>query len=107
MRENGVRRAISGPPSGWAIGAPAGARVWGMGFPNRRDVSMEFDVAAVHAAEDVLGTRTPGEAVDAALTEVVTVRQREALLEVLSTPGALELENPDVMAGAWRCEGPD
>ena len=36
------------------------------------------------------------------LSEVVKLRQRRDLLELLSTPGALELEDPDVMAGAWR-----
>jgi hypothetical protein len=40
--------------------------------------------------------------VDAALSEVVKLRQRRELLELLSTPGALELDDPDVMAGAWR-----
>ena len=29
-------------------------------------------------------------------------RRRRDLLELLSTPGALELDDPDIMAGAWR-----
>lgn len=31
-----------------------------------------------------------------------TLRQRKALLELLFRPGALDLDEPDVMSGAWR-----
>jgi hypothetical protein len=39
---------------------------------------------------------------DVALSEVVKPRQRRDLLELLFTPGALALDGPDVMTGAWR-----
>jgi hypothetical protein len=32
----------------------------------------------------------------------VKLAQRERLLELLDTPGAFELDNPEVMRGAWR-----
>ncbi len=64
--------------------------------------SFEIDTAKVAAAKDVLGTKTLTETVDAALSEVVKLKQRRDLIALLSTPGALELEDPDVMAGAWR-----
>ncbi len=68
----------------------------------RRKTSFAIDTAKVQAAKEVLGTKTLTDTVDAALSEVVKLRQRRDLLELLSTPGALELDNPDVMAGAWR-----
>lgn len=68
----------------------------------KHKTSFEIDTAKVAAAKEILGTKTLTDTVDAALSEVVKLRQRQALLELLSTPGALELNNPDVMAGAWR-----
>jgi hypothetical protein len=50
----------------------------------------------------ILGTKTLTDTVDAALSEVVKLRQRSQLLDLLSTPGALELNDPEVMRGAWR-----
>lgn len=73
-----------------------------MGTATRRKTSFEIDTAKVAAAKDVLGTRTLTDTVDAALSEVIALRRRRELLELLSTPGALELDHPDVMAGAWR-----
>ncbi len=73
-----------------------------MSIATRRKTSFEIDTAKVAAAKDVLGTRTLTDTVDAALSEVIALRQRRELLELLSTPGALELNDPDVMAGAWR-----
>lgn len=73
-----------------------------MSIATRRKTSFEIDTAKVAAAKDVLGTKTLTDTVDAALSEVVKLRQRRELLELLSTPGALELDDSDVMAGAWR-----
>ena len=73
-----------------------------MSTATRRKTSFEIDPAKVAAAKDVLGTRTLTETVDAALSEVVKLQQRRNLIGLLSTPGALELDNPDVMSGAWR-----
>jgi Arc/MetJ family transcription regulator len=58
-------------------------------------------VEKVDAAKKILGTKTMTETVDAALDEIVKRRGREKLLELLSTPGLLELDNPEVMKGAW------
>jgi Arc/MetJ family transcription regulator len=68
----------------------------------KRKTSFEIDAAKVATVKEILGTKTLTATVDAALSEVVKLRQRRDLLELLSTPGALELDNPDVMAGAWR-----
>lgn len=73
-----------------------------MSIATRRKTSFAIDTAKVAAAQEVLGTKGLTDTVDAALTEVVKVKQRRKLLELLSTPGALELDNPEIMVSAWR-----
>jgi hypothetical protein len=73
-----------------------------MGIATRRKTSFEIDTAKVDAAKQILGTKGLTDTVDAALGEVVKLQQRRRLLELLSTPGVLELDDPDVMSGAWR-----
>jgi len=73
-----------------------------MSTATRRKTSFAIDPAKVDAAKEILGTKTLTDTVDAALAEVVKLRQREKLLELLDTPGAFELDNPEVMRGAWR-----
>lgn len=67
-----------------------------------RKTSFEVDFAKVDAARRALGTRTLTETVDAALDEVVKRQQRRELVKLLRTPGVHALNDPDVMAGAWR-----
>jgi hypothetical protein len=69
---------------------------------NRKKTSFEIDTAKVAAARELLGTTTLTDTVDAALSEVIKLRQRKTLVELLFRPGALELDDPDVMSGAWR-----
>jgi len=68
----------------------------------RRKTSFEIDTAKLAAAKEVLGTRTLTDTVDAALAEVVKSRQRKTLVELLFRPGALDLDDPETMSGAWR-----
>jgi Arc/MetJ family transcription regulator len=68
----------------------------------KRKTSFEIDTAKVAAAREVLGTKTLTDTVDAALSEVVKLRQRKTLVELLFRPGALELDDPEAMSGAWR-----
>jgi hypothetical protein len=68
----------------------------------RRKTSFEVDFAKVDAARGVLGTRSLTDTVDAALDEVIRLRERERLVELLFEPGALELGDRATMAGAWR-----
>jgi hypothetical protein len=68
----------------------------------RRKTSFEVDFDKVASAQKILGTRTLTDTVDAALDEVIKLRQRGRLVELLFTPGRLELDNADVMANAWR-----
>ena len=73
-----------------------------MNTATRRKTSFEIDPAKVAAAKEVLGTKTLTDTVDAALSEVVKLRQRKTLLELLFRPGALALDDPETMSGAWR-----
>ena len=73
-----------------------------MSAASKRKTSFEIDTAKVDAAKEVLGTKTLTDTVDAALSEVVKLRQRKTLVELLFRPGALELDDPEVMSGAWR-----
>lgn len=68
----------------------------------RRKTSFAVDFVKVESAKEILGTRTLTETVDAALDEVIKLQQRRRLVELLFTPGRLQLDDPDVMAGAWR-----
>ncbi len=70
--------------------------------PSVRKTSFEVDFDKLEAARELLGTRTLTETVDAALDEVVRREQRKQLVELLFAPGVLEIDDPDVMAGAWR-----
>jgi hypothetical protein len=68
----------------------------------RRKTSFEVDFAKIDAARNILRTKSLTETVDAALDEVLKLEQRERLVGLLFEPGALELDSPTVMAGAWR-----
>lgn len=68
----------------------------------KRKTSLEVDTEKVEAAKEILGTKTMTETIDAALDEVVNLQLRQKFIEILDTPGALELDNHDVMKGAWR-----
>ncbi len=68
----------------------------------RRKTSFEVDFAKVDRARALLGTRTMTETIDAALDEVIALEQRRALAEILFTADVLDLDQPGVMADAWR-----
>lgn len=59
----------------------------------------------VNVAKEALGTKTMTETVDAALGEIVKREAGRKLIEILDTPGALALDDPEVMKGAWRIGG--
>ena len=73
-----------------------------MASSSRRKTSFEVDFDKVETVKAVLGTSTLTDTVDAALDEVIKLQQRQRLVELLFTKGRLQLDDPDVMAGAWR-----
>ncbi len=71
----------------------------------RQKTSLEIDMEKVKVAREVLKTKTMTETVDAALDEIVKREAGRKLIEILDTPGMLELDDPEVMKGAWRIGG--
>jgi Arc/MetJ family transcription regulator len=71
----------------------------------KRKTSLEIDAEKVDAAREILGTKTMTDTIDAALDATLQREAGRKLIEILDTPGALELDNPDVMKGAWRIGG--
>jgi hypothetical protein len=68
---------------------------------------VDFDKAGpakdkVEPGKEVLGTRALTGTVAAAHDDVIELQQRRRLVEMLFTPGRLQLDDPDAMAGAWR-----
>ncbi len=68
----------------------------------RQKTSFEIDMDKVKVAKEILGTKTMTETVDAALDEIVKRAAGRELIEILDTPGALALDDPGLMEGAWR-----
>lgn len=73
-----------------------------MATAGRRKTSFEVDFDKVETAREILGTRSLTDTVDAALGEVIKLQERQRLVELLFEPGALALDDPATMAGAWR-----
>jgi hypothetical protein len=71
----------------------------------KRKTSLAIDPEKVETAKEILGTRSMTDTIDAALDAIVQQEAGRKLIEILDTPGALELDNPDVMKGAWRIGG--
>ncbi len=68
----------------------------------RRKTSFELDFEKVDAVRDALGTKTLTDTVDAALDEVIKLHAGRRLAGLLATPGLLDLDDPEIMASAWR-----
>jgi Arc/MetJ family transcription regulator len=73
-----------------------------MATASKRKTSFEIDTVKAAQAQKILGTKTLTDTVDAALAEVVKLQQRRRFLDLLSAPGALELDDPNVMRNAWH-----
>ncbi len=68
----------------------------------RRKTTIAVDDEAIDRARAILGTRGIGDTVDAALEEIIRRRAAEDTVERLSTLDGLDLDDPEVMARAWR-----
>lgn len=67
-----------------------------------RKTTLVIDEDLVQQAQAALGTRGLKATVDRALHEAIAVAARRRAIEQLRTMTGLELDNPEVMAGAWR-----
>jgi hypothetical protein len=68
----------------------------------RRKTSFEIDFEKVRRAKELLGTTTITATVDAALDEVIALERRRQLVDLLFSADVLDLDDPEVMSGAWR-----
>ncbi|HUF33099.1 MAG TPA: type II toxin-antitoxin system VapB family antitoxin [Acidimicrobiales bacterium] len=63
---------------------------------------VDIDDELLAEATEILGASTMKEAVNRSLEEVVLAARRRRHADRLSTMRNLDLDDPEVMAGAWR-----
>ncbi len=63
---------------------------------------MDIDDDLLAEATAILGAATMKEAVNRSLQEVIDTDRRRHHAERLRTMSGLDLDDPEVMAGAWR-----
>jgi len=67
-----------------------------------KKTALMLDQELVKQVQDILGTATTTETLDEALREVIRVRGRARGLERLRRREGMDLDDPEVMKGAWR-----
>ena len=67
-----------------------------------RKTTITIDEAAAAEASRVLGTRGLTETVNRSMREVAAMAARRRFVERLRRMDGMDLDDPDVMAGAWR-----
>jgi Arc/MetJ family transcription regulator len=67
-----------------------------------RKTTLEIDEELFGEVQRILGTSTLKETVEQAFMEVLRERARREEVEALSTMRGMELDDPAVMAKAWR-----
>lgn len=70
--------------------------------PLRKTTTVEIDVAKLGRVKDILETTTLRETIDRAFDEVIMRAAREKSIHQLQTMEGLDLNDPKVMADAWR-----
>lgn len=68
----------------------------------RRKTTIAVDDDALERARAILGTNGIGDTIDAALAEIIRRKAANDTVERLSTLTGLDLDDPEVMARAWR-----
>lgn len=67
-----------------------------------RKTTIEINEELLEQVRDALGTTTLKETVDEAFREVLRERARREEVEALSAMRGMDLDDAEVMAGAWR-----
>ena len=68
----------------------------------KRKTSIEIDVALLDKVRSALGTSTIRETVEEAFLEVLRERARRDEVDALARMRGMDLDDPEVMTGAWR-----
>lgn len=64
--------------------------------------TLVLDEAKLKRVRKLLGTKGIRDTIDRALDEVLAMEARRRLVERLRTMDGLDLDQPEIMAGAWR-----
>jgi len=67
-----------------------------------RKTSVEINEELLEAVRRILATSTVKETVERAFQEIVRREARREEIESLKTMRGMDLDDPEVMAGAWR-----
>jgi Arc/MetJ family transcription regulator len=67
-----------------------------------RKTSLDIDEELLEKVRGILGTRTLKETVEEAFREIVRERARREEVEALASMEGMDLDDPAVMARAWR-----
>ncbi len=67
-----------------------------------RKTSVEIDQALLESVKEILETSTIRETIEAAFRRVVQERARVEEVEALSSMEGMDLDDPKIMARAWR-----
>ena len=67
-----------------------------------RKTSVEINEELLESVRRILDTSTVKETVERAFQEIVRREARREEIESLRTMRGMDLDNPEVMAGAWR-----
>lgn len=70
-----------------------------------KKTALLIDEELVAQVKEILGTATTTETLTEAMREVIRVRGRARHLERLHRREGLDLDDPEVMRGAWRIGG--
>ena len=68
----------------------------------KRKTSIEIDVGLLDRVRSALGTSTIKETVEEAFLEVLRERARRDEVDALARMRGMDLDDPEVMTGAWR-----
>ena len=67
-----------------------------------RKTSVEINEELFRAVKEILSTATVKETIEQAFLEILRRRARREELEALSTMDGMDLDDPEIMARAWR-----
>lgn len=67
-----------------------------------RKTTLEIDDEVLEEARAILGTSGIKDTIDAALNEILAFEARRRDIERMTTMRGLDLDDPEVMAQAWR-----
>lgn len=91
---------LDGPSPRWMDRRRTGLEL--SSTPDVRKTTMSIDDEKIARARAILGTHGITDTIEAALREIIRRDAVDRHIERLTTMDGLELDDPDVMARAWR-----